>query len=167
MRRALVVGIDEYLHAGRLYGCVNDANAIGDLLATNDDGSPNFSVRRLVSAPGSGVNRTVLLKAVDELFRQEADLALLYFSGHGTENDLGGYLVTSDATDYAEGVSMTDIMAKAHKSKVKQAVIVLDSCHSGALGQAPAVTGNETAVLREGVSILTASRDSSATGCRQ
>ena len=158
MRRALVVGIDDYAHAATLHGCVNDAEAVSQLLAVNHDGSPNFSVRTLTSTAEQHISRTDLLRAIDELFKQEADMALLYFSGHGTENDLGGYLVTSDASAYAEGVAMSDLMTKANKSKVKQAVVMLDSCHSGALGQVPAIASNDTAMLREGISILTASR---------
>jgi hypothetical protein len=82
---------------------------------------------------------------------------LLFFSGHGTENNLDGYLVTPDATKYDEGVSLTEVLTMANSSKAREVVVILDSCMSGALGEVPAIGSNQS-VLREGVSILTASR---------
>lgn len=155
MRRALLVGIDDYPHAP-LAGCVNDATAMQALLATNEDGSPNFDCK-LLTAPGSKITRGILRKNIEQLFADEADVALLYFSGHGTEKNLGGYLVTPDAHEYDEGVPMLDVLTLANNSKVREAVIVIDCCHSGHLGQLPAID-NTTAAIREGVSILTASR---------
>jgi hypothetical protein len=51
------------------------------------------------------------------------------------------------------------VLTWANQSPVKEVVIILDCCHSGALGQLPAID-NDKSVLRQGVSILTASRDS-------
>lgn len=45
MRKALVVGIDDYLDCP-LNGCCNDAEAMKDLLANNENGDPNFEVRK-------------------------------------------------------------------------------------------------------------------------
>lgn len=159
MRRALVVGIDDYASAP-LAGCVNDANAIAAVLAKPHDGSPNFDVK-LVTAPADRITRAELRGNIEHLLVAPADVALFYFSGHGTENNLGGYLVTQDASRYDEGVPLTDVLALANNSPVREVVIFLDSCHSGALGQLPAI-GNDNANIREGVSILTASRSSEA-----
>jgi hypothetical protein len=43
MKRALIIGIDDYPTAP-LSGCVNDADAIANTIERNGDGSPNFSV---------------------------------------------------------------------------------------------------------------------------
>src|SRR5207248_7445053 len=85
------------------------------------------------------------------------EVALLYFAGHGTENNLGGYIVTPDATRYDECINLTEILTLANKSKARECVIILDSCMSGALGQVPA-TNSDSANLAQGVSILTAAR---------
>jgi uncharacterized caspase-like protein len=157
MRRALLVGIDDYPNAP-LAGCVADADTMRRLLSTHEDGSPNFDCR-LLAAPPSNIARANLKREVDQLFQHEADVALLYFSGHGTENNLGGYLVTPDATRYDEGVPMEGILTLANQSPVHEVVIILDCCHSGAFGQVMAIDNkNAIAHLREGVSVLTASR---------
>jgi hypothetical protein len=157
MRKALVVGINNYSNAP-LKGCVNDANAIANVLRTHGDGSPNFSVR-LLTSPGSTIDRVSLRKSIDTLFVGKCDIALLYFSGHGFIKSMGGYLVTTDAKQYDEGVSMDDILTLANQSKVNDKVIILDCCHSGAAGT-PSITGSNAALLSEGLSVLTASRDS-------
>lgn len=161
MRRALLVGIDDHPGAP-LSGCVNDARALGGVLRRHEDGAPNFDCVTL-TAPPSGITRAALLEGIEQLFAHEADVALLYFSGHGTENNLGGHLVTPDARRYSEGASMTEVLTLANNSPAQEVIIMLDCCHSGALGAVPAIDGaNTNARLREGVSILTASRSAQA-----
>ncbi len=157
MKKALIVGIDNY-QSSPLNGCVNDANAIANTLKTNGDGSPNFSVR-LTTSPNTDVTRSSLREAIENLFSGESDMALLYFSGHGFIKSTGGYLVTKDASRYDEGVSMDDVLNIANQSNAKNKVIILDCCHSGALGSS-SVANNNLAQLSEGLSVLTASRDS-------
>jgi hypothetical protein len=159
MRRALCVGIDAYPF-GELTGCVNDAESLAGALKRHDNGSPNFDVRELKAPAGSPatiVTRSILREAIGELFKHQADVALLSFSGHGAENDLGGYLVTQDARPFDPGVWMMEVIDMANRSKADEVVILLDCCHSGHLGNVP-VIDNTKAMLREGVSILTASR---------
>lgn len=157
MKRALIVGIDQYQHAP-LYGCVNDANRIHQILSQNEDGSPNFQCK-LLTAPPYAINRSTLREHIKDIFDYEADAAFFYYSGHGTVNNLGGYLVTQDATKYDEGVAMSDLLSYANDANIREVVIVLDCCHSGAFGQIPAIKDGQ-AVLREGISVLTASRSS-------
>jgi hypothetical protein len=158
MRRALLVGIDDYPSAP-LAGCVNDAEAMERLLSRHDDGGVNFDTHLLTSDRES-VTRALLRESIEELFADPAEVALLYFSGHGTENDLGGYLVTSDAALYDEGVSLADVLALANRAThIGEVAIIVDSCHSGWLGTVPA-SDNAHASLREGLSILSASRSS-------
>ena len=157
-RRALCVGIDDY-EFGALRGCVNDAQRMAELLRTHQDHSPNFECRTLKAQTGQKeiVTRETLREQVEQLFKDPADVALFHFSGHGTVNNLDGYLVTQDAKKYDAGVAMGDVLKLANKSKVAEVVVLLDCCYSGNLGNAPAID-NSKALLREGVSILTAAR---------
>lgn len=159
MRRALCIGIDEY-SSDSLQGCVNDAERVAKILAAHYDGSPNFDCRTLVApngGPKNSITRAVLREAIETLFKDKSDVAFLHFSGHGTVNNLDGYLVTQDAAKYDEGVAMGDILKWANNSKAEEIIILLDCCYSGALGNPPAID-NAKAMLREGISILTASR---------
>ena len=158
MRRALVVGIDNYPF-GPLGGCVADAEALAVLLNRHDDGTKNFDVRKFTGPPEM-ITRPLLREAITNLFGQPAEVALFYFSGHGSENDLGGYLVTTDASAYDEGVPMADLINLANRSVVSESIIIVDCCHSGHLGNDPVGPrdANVRAEMAEGVSILTASR---------
>lgn len=160
MRRALVVGIDAYPF-GPLTGCAADAEAVAALLERHEDGTKNFDVLKLTGPPET-ITRPMLRESIIELFNQPAEVALFYFAGHGSETDLGGYLVTADANAYDEGVPMGEVLALANKSVVSESVIVVDSCHSGYLGNDTVGPrdANVHADLAEGVSILTASRSS-------
>lgn len=159
MRRALCVGIDEYGDSS-LRGCVSDVTNVASVLGLHQDGSPNFDCRLLTAPLGAGteiVTRSILREHVAKLFKDPAEIALLYFSGHGTVNNLDGYLVTQDAKRYDEGVAMAEILKLANGSNADEVVILLDCCFSGSLGNPPTVD-NAKALLREGLSILTASR---------
>lgn len=154
MKKALVVGINNYPSAP-LRGCINDASAFGSIMETNGDGSPNFGIKLLTDVQ----TKSELKSAIVELFEGASDTALLYFSGHGSLNELGGFIVTPDYSRYDEGVSMDEILTLANKSKAKDKIIILDCCHSGAFGS-PQVSGGVSSQIIEGVVILTASRDS-------
>jgi hypothetical protein len=159
MRRALCVGIDRY-DFGNLSGCVNDATRVCGVLSRHQDGTPNFDCKLLTAPIQGGLDRATrrgLRQSVESLFKDPADVALLFFSGHGTVNNLDGYLVTQDATRYDEGMAMAEVLKLASDSKAAEVVILLDSCFSGVLGAVPAIDNNK-ALLREGMSILTASR---------
>lgn len=157
MRKALVVGINDYPSAP-LRGCVNDANAMANILGTNGDGSPNFDIK-LKTSPDRTVTRSSLRAEIEALFSGDPDAALLYFSGHGVVTSVGGFIVTTDFEKYDEGVSMDEILNRANHSEAKDKIIILDCCHSGAFGS-PTIVGSNVAQLSEGLSVLTASRDS-------
>jgi hypothetical protein len=156
MRKALIVGIDNYSDYP-LDGCVNDAKRLTGLLERNEDGSKNFHCTTLL-AGSDEANEADLMGAIKALFGGEAPFALFHFSGHGAVNDLGGYLSTQDGQQHDQGVRLTDVIDLANKSPVREILIILDSCFSGAAGNLSNV--NNTVQLREGVSILTAARDS-------
>jgi hypothetical protein len=156
MRKALVVGIDHYEAIPSLTGCVNDAHSVKAMLDRHADGSVNFAVRPMVaSGPQDYINRTGLKEAIRELFSGDEEVCLLYFAGHGYLEATGGYLCASDCKTGDDGVPLGEIMTLANQSRAQNKIIVLDSCHSGTVGNHP-LHGNE-AELADGVTILTAS----------
>ncbi|HAF0292526.1 TPA: caspase family protein [Salmonella enterica subsp. enterica serovar Typhimurium var. 5-] len=154
MRKALVVGLNDYPSAP-LKGCVNDAVRFDSVISKNGDGSPNFHVMPILNTATKGELR----HAIESLFEGDNDIVLFYFSGHGLLKNTGGYIVTTDATVYDEGISMDDILKIANRSKARDKVIILDCCHSGAFGS-PSFSDNENklAQLCDGLTILTASK---------
>jgi hypothetical protein len=158
MRKALAIGIDDYSLAP-LAGCVNDASAMATVLRTHGDGSPNFDVK-LITSPSEQLGRARLRAEIEKLFQGVADIALLYFSGHGVLKSTGGYIVSTDFKQYDEGVSMDEILSLANESRANDKIVLFDCCHSGAFGT-PAIA-KTTALLSDGLTVLTASRDNEA-----
>lgn len=152
--RALVVGIDHY-PTSPLAGCVEDARRIGSLLERHDDGSPNFAVRYLTS-DNEPVTRNTLLDALEDLLAQPADVVLLHFSGHGVLAEIGGHLVTVDADGHNIGVSSHDLMTRIARAPAKEIIVLLDCCDSGSFA-APSEAQIDTTVIRDGLTLLTAS----------
>lgn len=149
--KALIVGIDKY-PLNPLNGCVHDAVEIAALLGENADGSPNFDVKLKCDIQ----TKSELLDDLHSLFDEgESDIALFYFSGHGTD-ELAGQIVTPDLKGRDMGVSMNEILRMANISKSKNKIIILDCCYSGNFGDLSAV-GSSDAIIGKGVTILTAS----------
>src|SRR3954470_3834379 len=136
MRKALIVGIDHYDHIGNLGGCVNDAHSVKAALERNADGTLNFPAPQVFT--GTSASQAVLKKdlkaAVRELFADDSEIALFYFSGHGYLEDTGGFLCSSECKTGDDGLALAEVMALAGKSPAKNKVIILDSCHSGVAG---------------------------------
>ena len=153
MRKALVIGIDNYPNAA-LTTCVNDAICVGDLLSKNVDESKNFDVKYLLD---QNATRAGVRESVKDLFKNENEVALLYFSGHGSDDDNDGFVCTHDWRPYDLGISMPEIIQFVNKSKCKNKIVIFDCCYSGAMGGASGIIGDQS-VLSEGTIILTASR---------
>ena len=107
------------------------------------------------TGPDSLVSKRDVKDAVKQLFSDDSDIALFYFSGHGYIDNGGGFLITSDCIDGDDGFSMDELLVIANSSLARSKIIILDSCHSGIAGT-PQTTANQ-ALLSEGVTILTAS----------
>lgn len=150
MKKALIVGLNNY--PGReLEWCNNDAIAMKELIESNGDGSPNFEVVPIID----NCSKNNLISAIGKLFADDADIAFLYFSGHGADID-GGYLCTTDFSGSNYGVKMTDVLEMANKSRCKNKVIILDCCFAAKMGES--ILLNNNSVLGEGVTIIAASQ---------
>lgn len=151
MRKALLVGIDNYgSERLNLSSCINDATTIANLLERHENGVLNFEVKLEENLHGIPTLREQLKKCFDD----ECETALFYFSGHGTINEFGGELILADHTRSGIGFSMNDILTAINNSKAQNKVVILDCCHAGYAGSLP--TSGQTAVIENGVTILTA-----------
>lgn len=156
MRRALIVGVNHYNDVSNLFGCVNDAHEVNSTLSRHGNGSVNFDCHLITaSSQADSIFRSDLKDRIEKLFASEADIALLYFAGHGHIEATGGYLLASDSSRGDEGVSLNEILTLANSSPAMNKIIVLDSCHSGIAGVSP--NNDQLSTLSEGMTVLTAS----------
>jgi hypothetical protein len=156
MRKALIIGINHYKYVSPLFGCVNDAQNVESVLKSHYDGTKNFDVLlKTAKSSSSIISRKELKNAIQELFRDDNDIALFYFAGHGYVESTGGYLLTSECDKGDDGLAINDLMEIANTSRAKNKIILLDCCHSGIIGnRTPSESKSE---LVSGLTILTAS----------
>ena len=132
-RVALVIGIAQYQHIDSLENTVNDARLIADTL--KDIG---FDVT-LVTDPGY----EVLARVMDSFaFQAEtAELALIYYAGHGIEVQGENFLVPADANVASnrdvqrQSVSLGNLLATVDRARVMR-IVILDSCRNNPFGDA-------------------------------
>lgn len=111
MRKALAIGIDDYPNAP-LSGCVNDAEAVAGMLARNGNGSKNFDVMTERNAPTKGKVKSL----VKDCFAGDAEIALLYFSGHGVFTSLLVEALSGAAADVTGHITPGGIYAYIDKA---------------------------------------------------
>jgi Caspase domain len=166
MKKALVIGIDHYQEQSPLKCCVNDANEVAALLQHNGDKekTSNFEVE-LLTSDRSDLTSRGLVKAISRFFKSSnrADMAVLYFAGHGIINPQtdAGYLVSADGGPGAWGMSLWELLGlanEAHKS-IGTSVIILDCCHAGHMGEVTGATEGGASVVGKGVTILSSCND--------
>lgn len=160
MKKALIVGIDNYPSPDELNGCVNDAAEMRKVLEKNENGSSNFDVISLTSDE-EPVNSNTLFDSLSELFSGDAETAVFYFAGHGIINEESdaGFLATQDGRKPNWGVSLSEILNMANSSypRIKSSVIILDCCNSGFAGEVSGLgRSSKVSIIGNGVTILTA-----------
>lgn len=157
MRKALVVGVNYYENLPSVKGCVPNAFAVNNVLKQHGDGTKNFDVKVcFANDQSTKITRSQLKKDVQELFSDDSDVALFYFSGHGYIENTGGYIVTSECAEGDEGFSMNELLTIVNDSKARDKIVVLDTCHSGQIGNLN--VKEDTTVISVGVTILTSSK---------
>ena len=125
-RVALVVGISKYQNVPALGNPSNDASAMGDIFKSA--GFETVDLRRdLGVADMRKALREFAAKASD------ADIAVVYYAGHGIEVDGSNYLVPADAkllSDFDvedEAVSLDRVLQAIHPAK-RLRLVILDAC---------------------------------------
>ncbi len=154
-RIALVIGNGKYENAGVLANPVNDANAIGALLK-----KAGFDLVDLRLNLGVVEFKRSVREFVDRA--ANADVAVVYYSGHGLEFGGVNYLVPVDAKLTSvldvddEAVSLDRILIAAGRAK-KLSLIILDACRENPFHPA----GDGSRVTR-GISVGLAGVDQTA-----
>lgn len=157
MKKALLIGINDYPIGYELKGCIEDINNVKAVIERHGDGTPNFGVKMMPNVKTSGE----VMTAIHQLFAGDGETALLYFSGHGYMNNIGAEIVMPQDIEipgqYYAGIQMSTIMSIVNQSKIRNKIVILDCCHSGNMGKYKLEDAGS--VLNTGVSILTACRE--------
>jgi uncharacterized protein len=130
-RVALVVGMGAYETVVALDNTTRDAIGISDTLK-----AIGFDVTTLVDVPGADLRKTL----DDFAFRAEtAELAMIYFAGHGVEVQGENFLipvdarVTSNRDIQRQSVSLKELLAAVDGAR-KMRIVILDSCRDNPFG---------------------------------
>lgn len=125
-RVALVIGISSYQHVATLPNPSNDAGAIAALLKKS--GFDVVETRR-------DVGIAELRRAVGDFsdLAQTADVAVVFYAGHGIEVDGTNYLVPADAKlardfDIEDEALSLDRLLKAIEPAKRLRLVILDAC---------------------------------------
>ncbi len=146
-RVALVIGMSEYQSVVDLDNTLNDARGIADTLS-----GVGFNVTTVLNAEANQLRASV----EDFAFRSEtADLALIYFAGHGVEVQGENFLIPVDAKVQSnkdiqrQAVSLKELLASVEHAR-KMRIVILDSCRDNPFGDALDVSAlEETAAAAE------------------
>ena len=130
-RIALLFGLSDYQTIVKLDNTVNDARKIGETL-----GAIGFQVTTIIDADARQMRAAV----EDFAFRSEtADLALIYFAGHGVEVQGENFLIPVDANITSNrdiqrvAVSLSELLASVERAR-KMRIVILDSCRNNPFG---------------------------------
>jgi uncharacterized caspase-like protein len=125
-RVALVIGNSVYQNVARLANPANDSAAMSDALRSA--GFDTVELRRDLSA-------TLMRRAIRDFSdaARDADVAIIYFAGHGIEIDGANYLIPVDAVlerdidAFDEAIPLDRLLSVIEPAK-KLRLVILDAC---------------------------------------
>ena len=140
VRRALLIGIGKYQSLPRLPGSKNDINLVYQVLQTRY----GFAEKNVRVLRDEAATRKNVLSALEQFVSEVGpnDVAYIHYSGHGSQvEDVNGdeandqldeTIVPHDGrTEGVPDITDDELEAIFAKLKTRNAVVVLDSCHSG------------------------------------
>lgn len=149
-RVALVIGNSSYVHASELKNPSNDANAIAEKLSALD-----FQVIKGVDLDQNGMR-----SKVQEFARSinDAQVALLFYAGHGLQVDGQNYLLPINAELNNEidlqfqGVAV-DFLLRVMENRNRTSIVLLDACRNNPLAArlARSMNSGRAATVNQGL----------------
>ncbi len=140
IKRALLIGINNYKGAPKLQGALNDVDTMRQILLTKW----GFAQENITVVTDEAATRAGLLSALEQFVKETGpnDAVYVHYSGHGSQvEDLNGdeqddqldeTLVPQDGrTGEVRDITDDELDAIFSKMRAKTALITLDSCHAG------------------------------------
>lgn len=145
-RVALVIGNSSYTNVSTLANPANDAEAVGLLLR-----SAGFDVVQTKS----NLTTVEMRKAISDFSEsvRSADIAAVYYAGHGIEVDGTNYLIPVDAklkrdVDAEDEAISLDRVLKIIEPAVRLRLVILDACRDNPFSQRMVRTISKRAIGR-------------------
>lgn len=160
-RVALVIGNSKYVNAVALPNPANDAHLIASTLR-----NAGFEVIEGVDQDNAGMH-SLISKFTEESYN--ADLAVIYYAGHGMQVDGKNYLIpidaelTSPAYLKTRTVQIDEFMA-ALPADPAVGIIILDACRDNPLARTLAAALPKSRSLGAGLAPVDAKADGMGTG---
>jgi len=140
IKRALLIGINNYLAVPKLRGSLNDVETMKRVLTTRW----GFLDEHIVTLIDEAATRKGIISALEQLVKQAGpnDTVYVHYSGHGSqvvdlngdeqEDGLDETLVPQDGrTTNIRDITDDELNEIFYLLKARHALVVLDSCHSG------------------------------------
>lgn len=148
---AMVIGMGAYQNVPGLKNTINDANRVGQKLE-----QVGFKVTYAIDA-----TQAQLLQLMDRFsFESEtADVALVYFAGHGVEVSGENFLIPVDAKvanilDVARVSISVNQMLKTVDHARKMRIVIIDACRNNPFGKLLPVEGLNDAPKAQGLAAV-------------
>ena len=160
-RVALVIGNSKYVHAVALPNPANDAHLIASTLRNS-----GFQVIEGVDQDNAGMH-SLISRFTEQSY--DADLAVIYYAGHGMQVDGKNFLIpvdaelTSPAYLKTRTIQIDDFMA-ALPPDPAVGVIILDACRDNPLARTLAASLPKSRSLGAGLAPVEARSDGVGTG---
>jgi WD40 repeat protein len=134
----LAVGIDDYADSTLKLSCaVNDAQSIADTFSQKAPAL--FDVRPPKILKNDAATRAGIVKGLEWLKTMEArDVAVIFYAGHGQTDEKGSFYLLPHDFDKARlaDTAVSGDLLKQHLAGLRgRVVLLLDACHSGAIGK--------------------------------
>jgi uncharacterized caspase-like protein len=155
---ALLVGVGRYQHAGAiepLAFAAGDAEGMAGHLANPEIG--RFSDERIVLLTDEMAARDQVVRRLSRWLPQAsrgAEIALVYFAGHGMVRRVGqreeAYLLPFDADPddlLTRGIAMSDLSHWIEEIDAEAVIVCLDCCHAARV--IPRTAGDDRSRLRD------------------
>ena len=168
----LSIGVSEYAGTdSNLQFADADARAIAAVLQGQGDG-PLYRAANTLLITNNEVSRESILASMDKFLGRAGpdDVVVIFVAGHGVQDRVSGsyYFLPSGATAenlLTAGLRMSDFdeMVRVVRRQVRAVILMLDTCHAGALRLAspdlrPADELPAVISVREGVFLLAATK---------
>jgi len=135
--KALIVGVNNYIDSKGLRYCVNDATSIRELLRNIYDPKDMILISDGLEPRFTPLRNNILsnIRLISDA-ADEKDNIFFYFAGHGKDISGEPALLPSDYRDEIgldAAIRIEDVKKEFANSKAKFKLLILDSCHSGAV----------------------------------